>query len=244
MIVYGKQICHQLMARHPELIERFILAKDLDKKEFAKIRQTGKPIERVDVKKAQALARGGNHQGWLCDIRPYRYADFSSLKSGDFIVVLAGLTDVDNIGAIIRSAYALGVDGVVVTGVKQLASEAVVRTSAGAMFDLPVAVVPNLQDVLNELKQSGFTLYGTAMEGEPIDEVAVAPKRALVLGSEGSGIPKRALEKMDHIVTIEMARPFDSLNVSAAAAILIDRMRHAGDGAKHRQGEMQGERNV
>ncbi|WP_456323766.1 23S rRNA (guanosine(2251)-2'-O)-methyltransferase RlmB [Hydrogenimonas sp.] len=224
MIVYGKQICHQLMARHPEMIERFILAKELDRKEFAKVRQIGKPIERVDAKKAQALARGGNHQGWLCDIRPYRYADFSALKEGDFIVVLAGLTDVGNIGAIIRTAYALGADGVVVSGVRQLASEAVVRASAGAMFDLPIAIVPNILDVLNELKQNGFTLYGAAMEGESLKDVEVSARRALVLGSEGSGIPKRALDKMDHIVTIEMARPFDSLNVSAAAAILIDKM--------------------
>jgi len=149
------------------------------------------------------------------------------LKEGNFLVVLAGLTDVGNIGAIIRTAYALGADGVIAAGIRQLQSEAVVRTSAGAMFDLPVAVAPNLLDLLNELKLAGFTLYGAGMEGEPVDDIEVAPRRVLVLGSEGSGIPKRALEKMDRVVTIEMARPFDSLNVSAAAAILIYRMGHA-----------------
>ena len=225
MIVYGKQICRFLIDRHPELIERFILAKEVGKREFATIRQTGKPIERVDAKKAQALARGGNHQGWLCEIRPYRYVDTGQLKESDFLVVLAGLTDVGNIGAIIRSAYALGADGVIVSGIKQLQSEAVVRTSAGAMFDLPVAVVPNLLDLLNELKQWGYTLYGAGMEGDSIEAIEMAPRRVLVLGSEGSGIPKRAMEKVDRVVTIEMARPFDSLNVSAAAAILIYRMR-------------------
>lgn len=227
MIVYGKQICRFLMERHPELINRFLLAKELDRKEFSAVGRVGRPIERIDAKKAQALARGGNHQGWLCDVKPYRYADVSQLKEGSFLVVLAGLTDVGNIGAIIRTAYALGADGLIAAGIRQLQSEAVVRTSAGAMFDLPVAVAPNLLDLLNELKQSGFTLYGAGMDGEPIDGIEVAPKRVLVLGSEGSGIPKRALEKMDRVVTIEMARPFDSLNVSAAAAILIYRMGHA-----------------
>jgi len=227
MIVYGKQICNILMARHPELIERFILAKALDKKTFAKLKQLGKPIEKVDAKKAQALARGGNHQGWLCDIKPYRYADLADLKEADFLVVLAGLTDVGNIGAIIRSAYALGADGVIVSGIKQLQSEAVVRTSAGAMFDLPVAIVPNLLDLLHELKQKGFTLYGAGMDGEAIEAVQPDQKRVLVLGSEGEGVPKRAMEKMDRVVTVKMARPFDSLNVSAAAAILIYRMGHA-----------------
>ena len=227
MIVYGKQICRFLMERHPELIDRFLLAKELDRKEFSAVSRIGRPIDRIDAKKAQALARGGNHQGWLCDVKPYRYADVSQLKEGNFLVVLAGLTDVGNIGAIIRTAYALGADGVIAAGIRQLQSEAVVRTSAGAMFDLPVAVVPNLLDLLNELKLAGFTLYGAGMEGEPVDDIEVAPRRVLVLGSEGSGIPKRALEKMDRVVTIEMARPFDSLNVSAAAAILIYRMGHA-----------------
>ncbi len=227
MIVYGKQICRFLMERHPELIDRFLLAKELDRKEFSAVSRIGRPIDRIDAKKAQALARGGNHQGWLCDVKPYRYADISQLKEGNFLVVLAGLTDVGNIGAIIRTAYALGADGVIAAGIRQLQSEAVVRTSAGAMFDLPVAVVPNLLDLLNELKMAGFTLYGAGMEGEPVDDIEVAPRRVLVLGSEGSGIPKRALEKMDRVVTIEMARPFDSLNVSAAAAILIYRMGHA-----------------
>ncbi len=227
MIIYGKQICATLMERHPELIERFLLAKEVDKRAFSKIKKIGKPIEKVDPKRAQALARGGNHQGWLCEVRPYRYADFSELKDADFLLVLAGLTDVGNIGAIIRTAYALGVDGVIVSGVKQLQSEALIRTSAGAMFDMPVAIVPNLLDLLNELKQKGFTLYGTGTEGEPAEEVHIDRKRVLVLGSEGEGIPKRAMERMDRILTIKMARPFDSLNVSAAAAILIYRMGHA-----------------
>ncbi|WP_457594534.1 23S rRNA (guanosine(2251)-2'-O)-methyltransferase RlmB [Hydrogenimonas sp.] len=227
MIIYGKQICVTVMERHPELIERFILAKEIDKKEFSRIRKTGKPVERVDPKKAQALARGGNHQGWLCEVKPYRYADLSELKDSRFLVVLAGLTDVGNIGAIIRSAYALGADGVIASGVKQLPGEALIRTSSGAMFDMPVAVVPNLLDLLNELKQKGFTLYGADMEGEPIEEAQIDPKRVLVLGSEGEGIAKRAMQKLDRRVTVRMARPFDSLNVSAAAAILIYRMGHA-----------------
>jgi 23S rRNA (guanosine2251-2'-O)-methyltransferase len=140
-------------------------------------------------------------------------------------VVLAGVTDVGNIGAIVRTAYALGADGLIAAGVKQLQSEGVVRASAGAMFDLPVAVAPNLYDLLNELKQSGFTLYGADMEGTPIEEASIAEKRVLVLGSEGKGIPRRAKEKLDEIVTVKMARPFDSLNVNAAAAILLYRMK-------------------
>ncbi len=224
MIVYGKQVCKLLLQRHPELIERVLLAKELPKKEFAAIAAAKRPVERVDTKKAQALAKGGNHQGWLCEVRPYRYADVVDLKRENFLVVLAGVTDAGNIGAIVRTAYALGADGLIAAGVNQLSSEAVIRTSAGAMYDLPVAVEKNLATLLNELKQSGFTLYGADMHGTPIDEVKVASKRVLVLGSEGEGIAKKALQKLHERVTIPMKRPFDSLNVSAAAAILIYRM--------------------
>jgi len=227
MIVYGKQVCRYLIARHPGLIERFLLAKTLSKTDFSQIAGLGKPIERIDAKRAQALARGRNHQGWFCEIRPYRYSDVSALLKSDFLVVLAGVTDVGNIGAIVRTAYALGVEGLIVSGIGQLPSEAVVRASSGAMFDLPVAIAPNLLDLLNEVKMAGFTTYGADMDGTSIDEVHIVQKRMLVLGSEGEGLTKRACSRMDHLVKIPMANPFDSLNVNAAAAILIDRMRHA-----------------
>ncbi len=227
MIVYGKQVCLFLIERHPDLVSKVLLAKEIDKKIFSRLQSLKIPVERLDAKRAQALARGGNHQGWLCDVKPYRYADAAAMKGFDFLVVLAGVTDVGNIGAIIRSAYALGVDGLIVTGMKQLATEGVVRTSAGAMYELPVSVVPDGAGLLNELKQSGFKLYGADMEGTPADKIETAKKKVLILGSEGEGIPGKMLKKVDEKVTIRMARPFDSLNVNAAAAILMDRMRDA-----------------
>ena len=181
MIVYGKQICKHLLDHHPELVREIYLAKTVDKKSFAYLKNMGKPIVKIDSKRAQAMAKGGNHQGWLCDVHPYRYAPLEEIKGGDFLVVLAGLSDVGNIGAIIRSSYALGADGVIVGGIKQLQSEAVVRTSSGAMFDLPVAVIPNLLDCLNELKQIGFTIYGADMSGISIDDISFNKKRVLVM---------------------------------------------------------------
>jgi len=228
MIVYGKQICNHLLDRYPELVKEIYLAKEIDKKSFASLKRFNKPILKVDAKKAQAMAKGGNHQGWLCDVLPYKYATLAELKGSNFLVVLAGLSDVGNIGAIIRSAYSLGADGVIVGGIKQLQSEAVVRTSSGTMFDIPVAVTPNLLDSLNELKQIGFTIYGADISGISIGKISFENKRVLVMGSEGSGIPKRIKKVLDETVTICMARPFDSLNVSVAAGIIMYRMGYAG----------------
>jgi len=149
------------------------------------------------------------------------------VKQSDFVVVLDGLTDVGNIGAIVRSAYALGAEAVIATGVRQLNLPPIVRSSSGALLDMPFVITHNILDVLHELAQVGFTSYGAAMEGRPVQEVLFDPKRLLVLGSEGKGISKKARVKLDELVSIEMKHAFDSLNVSAAAAILIHRMGYA-----------------
>ncbi|HIP60630.1 MAG TPA: 23S rRNA (guanosine(2251)-2'-O)-methyltransferase RlmB, partial [Campylobacterales bacterium] len=113
MIVYGKQIFFYIAEKHPDLIEEIYLAKEVDKKLFSKVNGLGKKIIKLDTMKAQSLARGGNHQGFLLKIKYIEYAEITDLKKEDFLLVLVGLTDVGNIGAIIRSAYALGVKGVV-----------------------------------------------------------------------------------------------------------------------------------
>ena len=140
-------------------------------------------------------------------------------------MVLCGVTDIGNIGAIVRSAYALGVDGVIVCGMKHLNVEGVVRSSAGAIFDMPICVVNNVLDVINDLKTSGCYLYGAVMDGENINDANITYKRALILGNESEGLSNRVTSKLDYPVSIKMEHGFDSLNVSAAGAILMDRMR-------------------
>jgi 23S rRNA (guanosine2251-2'-O)-methyltransferase len=225
MTVYGKQIFLYILERYPELIEEVYLAKEIDKKLFSKIAATGKPVIRLDAKKAQAMSRGGNHQGMFLKIADIGFTPFAAVKKSDFLLVLHGVTDVGNIGAIVRSAYALGVDAVIVTGVKSLPLEALVRTSSGAIFEMPVVLFHDSGTLLNELKQAGFTTYAAAMDGEDVREMRFAPRKALVMGSEGEGLPAKVINRCDRKVAIKMQRAFDSLNVSVAAAILCDRMR-------------------
>ena len=158
----------------------------------------------------------------VSDFVLYNYRDFTRF---DFVLVLVGLTDVGNIGAIVRTAYALGVDAIIACGVKSLAFEAVMRTSTGALFDMPFAVENNVHDVLNDLKMAGFRSYGADMGGVDVRTVSLAAKRLLLLGGEQNGLSDRVISKLDEVVSIEMAHGFNSLNVSAAGAILIDRMR-------------------
>lgn len=223
MIVYGKQIVFYILEKHPKMIKQIFLAKEIDKKLFNKFMDVGAKIVRPDNKKAQALAKGGNHQGFLLDIDELEYAHMKDVKKSDFIVVLDGLSDVGNIGAIVRSCYAMGVDAIVICGLKNFYAAPIVRTSSGAMLDMPIAISYNSYDLANELKQVGFSLVGADMEGYEVKSIQRESnqKTALFLGNESEGLSNKLKKKLDLKVSIGMKNNFDSLNVSVAAGILI-----------------------
>lgn len=226
MIAYGKQVFTYLLERHSGLIKKVYLAKEIDKKLFSAIAKKNIPVQRVDEKKAQGLSRGNNHQGILAELDEFVPQPFENLKQYDRIIILSGITDMGNIGAIMRSAYALGMDAVVISGLNQVNWQGAVKTSSGALFDIPVAVVKNVFDLHNELKTSGYLTLGATLEGGDMPKGCSQQKVALFLGSESEGLPGRLIKKLDHEVTIKMHHDFDSLNVSNAAAILIDRITH------------------
>ena len=226
MIIYGKQVCLHALEHHSEKIKTVYVAKKgiLPNDLFHKYHEN---IKFLEEKWAQSMSKGGNHQGLLVEMEEFEQSSLSEIKKNDFIVVLDGLSDVGNIGAIVRSAYALGADAIIAAGVKQLNFAAIARTSSGAMLDMPFMIAANILDTFNELQQLGFAFYGASMDGENVQELTFDTKRVLVLGSEGKGLSKKVTAKLDHKVSIEMKHSFDSLNVSAAAAILIHRMGYA-----------------
>lgn len=225
MIIYGKQLFLHVMKKMPSRIEKVYLAKECDKKLFSQIGRLNVQIEKLDFKKAQALAKGGNHQGFFAKIKPIDFYNLNEAKNAKFLIMLYGLSDVGNIGAICRSAYVFGADGVIISGVKSLNLEAIIRSSSGAVLDLPIFFAKDGLSAINELKQWNFCIYGSSMDGTDIRNVdKLEEKKVLIMGSEGEGIPKKALLKCDKTVKINMVREFDSLNVSVATAVLSDRI--------------------
>ena len=224
MIIYGKQLFLHILKNYPTKLKTIYLAKECDKKLFSQIANLKKPIVRVDAKKAQSLAKGGNHQSFIAEIEPIEFSTLNELKKGSFLVMLYGLTDVGNIGAICRSAYVFGADGLIISGVKQINLEGILRTSSAAAFELPILLAPDGLGTINELKHSDFKIYGAAMNGKDVREVDFNNKKVLVMGNEGEGIPSKALQRCDETISIKMSRAFDSLNVSAATAVLCDRI--------------------
>ena len=221
MIVYGKRIFYYILENHKDIVKEIILSKKLDKKEFAKLQKFNIPIKIADNKKAQSMSRGGNHQGYFLDI-DFTPKESKNIKELNSVLILDNITDMGNIGAIIRTAYSFGIDTVIVTGINELKWENVIRMSAGAAIDMPILVIKNILDVINDLKTNGFIIVGADMNGK--HSISSEGKTALVMGSEGEGLSKRVKNKLDEIISIEMKRDFDSLNVSVAAGILMDRI--------------------
>ncbi len=207
------------------MIKTLYLAKEIEKKEYSRLMKMGFEVKRVPNEAAQKMCKNASHQGFLAEVEDYKLQPYDFFFEKKFVLVLSGVTDVGNIGAIVRSAYALGVDAIIACGVKQLPLETILRTSTGALYDMPLAIENNIHDVLNDLKMSGFTIYGADMSGMDIRETRIDKKRVLVLGSEGEGLTSRVVSKLDCAVSIKMQHEFDSLNVSVAGAILMDRMR-------------------
>ena len=224
MFIYGKQIFWHLVQNHPSIIEEVYLAKEIDKKEFSKVVSLGKKIVKLDPKRAQAMAKGGAHQGFLAKVSDIALKQLSELKKHDFLLILSGVTDMGNIGSIVRTARALGVDGIVICQIKDVNLDGAAKASSGALFDIPICIAQNTLDVVNELKQVGFEIISATMDGEDASSYPFKQKKALIMGSEGEGVSKKVIEKSDRTIGITMRNGFDSLNVAIAAAILIDRI--------------------
>lgn len=167
MILFGKQPVMYALQYHNDLIEEILLAKTLPKEQFSALKKFGKPICVVDSKKAQALSHGRNHQGILARAKDIELSPLNALKNHAHLLALCGVSDVGNIGAMVRSGYGLGVEGVIIGDchLAKSAIEGIVRTSAGAALDMPLCVIARTLEVLNELKIAGFTLIGADKNG-------------------------------------------------------------------------------
>lgn len=232
MIIFGKQVVLYALKHHAEQVETLFVAKELDKKIFSELKRAGRPIERLDFKKAQALAKNQNHQGMLAKINAVSFCENRLAFDENFAVMCVGITDAGNLGAIARTAWALGVGALIFSGVKSINIEALIRTSSGAALDLPLYLMPDTLQSVENFRQAGFQTFGgvlekrteTSADGKDLGAIR-AKKKLLLLGAEDTGLPKRIEERLDTRLNIAMAHQFDSLNVSAAAAILIDKIR-------------------
>ncbi len=166
----------------------------------------------------------GVHQGIILDMEDYQYISLDELvqKDIDSVIILDHIVDPHNFGAIIRTAVAAGIDAIIVPNDRQvLVNSTVAKTSVGAIYDIDIVLVTNLNNTIKKLKDNGFWIYGTVMNGENYTNIDYSGKVCLVIGNEEKGISKLVKENCDYLVTIPISSKIDSLNASVAAGILI-----------------------
>lgn len=191
-------------------------------------------VSEVDESELDRLTAGKSHKGAVLVLdKP------SSASKGDLrhklaeldrpdalILVLDGITDPQNLGAILRSADQFRVDLTVLPSRRSAQeTQTVVRVSSGASAYVPLCVVPNIPTALSSIKERGFWVFGADVEGEPLPAADLKGRVCLIMGSEGEGMRRLVREKCDHLVRIPAAGHVDSFNVSVAAGILMYEVR-------------------
>ena len=195
-----------------------------------KAKGKGTVIDEVGMHRLDLLTSGGNHQGIAAQIAPYSYWELAELieqakaqTKSPVIVITDGIEDPHNLGAIIRTAEALGMQGLVIpqrraTGV----TSTVMKVAAGALENFPIARVVNLSQAIEELKQAEFWIYGTtAASSKLLHTIDFRGAIGLVVGSEGKGLSLLTQKCCDELVSIPLLGKTPSLNASVATAIAL-----------------------
>ena len=185
------------------------------------------PVQEVERIRLDEIMR--NHQGMLAFASAYQYSTVEKMlenakEKGEkpFLILLDGITDPHNLGAIIRTAECVGAHGVIVPQRRSVGlTPAAVKASAGAVEHIPVAKVTNLTRTIEQLRKSGLWFYAADMGGESYDKVDFKGGVGLVIGGEGEGISRLVLETCDKRVSLPLKGQIDSLNASVAAGILM-----------------------
>ena len=175
------------------------------------------------------LAGKGNHQGFVCLAKAPELVTLKSIvqkakaKENPLILILDGIEDPANLGAILRSCDAFGVDGVVIKNTGNVPLNATVaKVSTGAVAYVPVAGVSNLSQAISELKDSGYWIVASdGSATQEYDEIDYSGPIGLIVGSEGFGISKLVLQRSDFVVKIPMCGHVNSLNASVATGVLL-----------------------
>ena len=232
LVVVGRNPILELL-KNGRQIEKIYIQRALREgsvtKIFAMARERSIPVSEVDKYKLDSIAGGNAHQGVAAFIAPREYVSVKDIvdlakSKGEkpLIVVLDGVEDPHNVGAIIRCADGAGAHGVIVGKHRSaVLGPTVYKSSAGAAEYVPIAKVSNIAAAIDELKELGVWTFAADMDGENLYETDFDCAAAIVLGNEGFGVSKLVKEKCDFSVSIPMRGKVNSLNVSTAGAVLL-----------------------
>jgi 23S rRNA (guanosine2251-2'-O)-methyltransferase len=226
MYVYGYHACHAALLNPDRIIEKLVLT---DRKQLDSLPALRKiKVEVIERKQLEnLLPSGAVHQGIALSVQPLKNKGLEFLDSipnpNQQVIVLDQVSDPHNVGAILRSAAVFGASALVMTernAPKE--SGTLAKTASGALELVPLCIVKNLAQALEELKEMNFWCVGFSEKGQQtLDKIDLKGRIALVLGSEGEGMRQRTQNLCDFQVRLPSAAAFSTLNVSNAAAIAL-----------------------
>lgn len=223
MYIYGKNVALETIKDKKKIYKAFVyknLKEDNLINYLIKSNVKIKYLEKYEMDKII----DGNHQGIILDVEDYEYAITSEIlkKENPLIVILDHLEDPHNLGAIIRTCEASGVDGIIIPKDRSVeVNGTVIKTSAGTVNNVKIVRVTNIVNEIKYLKEQGFWITGTDMNGTNYKQIDYKGKTAIVIGNEGNGMSRLVRENLDFVASIPMYGTTNSLNASVAAGIVI-----------------------
>lgn len=196
---------------------------------YALAKEQGLVVQEVERNVLDALSDNANHQGILAQVAEIAYLELDELLSrprdpnwAPFLILLDGIQDPHNLGSIIRSGEAMGIDGVIIPKRRAVpVTSTVMKSSAGAANYVPICRVGNLAATIDILKKAGYWIVGADMEGDTCFTQDLTGPLALVIGGEGHGLSRLVKDKCDFLSSVPMRGQINSLNASVAAALLM-----------------------
>jgi 23S rRNA (guanosine2251-2'-O)-methyltransferase len=227
MIVYGTNPVFEALRAHPKRVRYVGLTREQSgrmAKLVAEARKHGVTVKTLTTNEIDRLTSRGVHNGVVADVDAGTYTDFHDAIANEelkFVLILDGITDPQNFGAILRVADGFGVDLVILPEHESVGLTPIaIKASAGASEWVAVTQVTNLARTIEALKEKGFWVYAATADGDRADKIDFTGKVAIVMGSEGKGVRRNVLEHCDRNIAIPMFGHVDSFNVASATAVL------------------------
>lgn len=223
MLVYGRNVAKEVLKNNKK-VNKIIIQKDFFDKEInSYIEKRNLKVEVLEKKDFRKFDKF-SHQGIILDIEDFVYSDLDEITNDEnaVVLILDHLEDPHNLGAIIRTSEAAGVSGIIIPKDRSVSvNSTVMKTSAGALENMKIVMVTNLNQTIKDLKDKGFWIVGTDMDGQDFREIDYSGKIGLVIGNEGNGMSNSVSKSCDFIAQIPMYGKINSLNASVAAGIMI-----------------------
>ena len=229
MYIYGKNVAKEKLKNPTDVVQVYLSSKFKDK-EIEDLLVSSKIKTTYLNNKIMDNIVNGLHQGIIIEVSNIKTYNLDIIKTftnkNPIIVMLDHLEDPHNFGAIIRTSFALGISAIIIPNDRSVdITPTVVKTSAGAVYNIPIIKVPNLTNTIEKLKKEGYWIVGTDMHGNNYSELKYDMPTCLIIGNEGKGMSNIVKNNCDYLVSIPMEGEIDSLNASVSCGIILSEIK-------------------